>query len=679
MRRESYDFCGYATKNDLLCTDGRTIRQDAFKGCDGTIVPLVWNHRHDDPEMVIGHALLENREDGVFMYGKINDTVKGRACKELLKSKDINGLSIWANQLKQKAGNVLHGVIQEVSLVLKGANPGALIDFSMAHADGVDDEMYAYLIGDEYTELSHNDEGIIVEYDDPEEDEEMYDDYDEEVYDDYDEAYEDEDLQHADDDKEETIAEIFDTLTDKQKDAVYAIIAAMEEEKSSKSEDNKEMAHADDGAETVSEVFDTLTDKQKEAVYVMIAALEDEKADKDDDDDDDEEGEKAMKHNAFEGNNGGATLSHSDETMILEDAVRMGSLKAAIREHQESGVLAHSAEGPDDYGVTRGVAPQSGAKYGIYDPDFLFPEYKAISEIPSWIKRDTGWVSDFMGACKHTPFSRIKSLHADITAEDARALGYIKGNLKKDEFFTLIKRTTDPQTVYKKQAMDKDDIRDITGFDVVAWIRGEMRIMLEEEIARAALIGDGRSTASPEKISEAHIRPIAKDSDLYAVKVAVEGGANVAKNFIRAALRARKEYKGSGNPNLYTTEDMLTEMLLIEDGLGHFMYANQEQLAATLRVRKIVTVPVMEGATIPITTTSGASSTTTNQSLYGIIVNPQDYVVGADKGGSIENFDDFDIEYNKERYLMETRCSGALVVPYSALVLYEAPASGSAG
>jgi len=635
MGAERYDFCGYATKNDLLCADGRTIRRDAFKGCDGLTVPLIWNHRHDDPEMVIGHALLENRPDGVFMYGKLNDSEKGRACKKILENEDIKGLSIWANQLKQKAGDVLHGVIREVSLVLAGANPGAIIDFSLSHADdGSDGEVYAYLIGDEYTELKHGDiefEAHTKEEEKEQEDEAM-----------------NEELYHADDKEEETsksprkertIEEIFNTLTDEQKEAVYAIYAAMS------ADDSKRATKAKDD-------------------------------DEDEDDDDEDGGKGTMKHNAFENEKPNNVLTQADFDDIMRDAKRMGSFREAMHAAMEDGgVLAHSVSGPDSYGISRGVAPASGAsvdRYGMYEAGMLFPDYKAISETPDFIKRDTGWVADVMASVKHLPFTRIKSLHADITAEEARALGYIKGNIKKEEFFTLIKRTTDPQTIYKKQKMDRDDIIDITGFDVVAWIRAEMKEMLNEEIARAIVLGDGRNASSPDKISETHIRPIATDSELYSVKVpvTVATGSTLAESFIESAIRARKNYKGSGNPVLYTTEDMLTDMLLIKDGIGHYMYPTADALATALRVRKIVTVPVMENATVPITTTSGSSSTTTNQLLYGVIVNLNDYSVGTDRGGQITAFDDFDIDYNQEKYLIETRLSGALTKPYSALVLH---------
>ena len=644
---ERYDFCGYATKNDLLCTDGLTIRKDAFKNCDGVTVPLVWNHRHDDPDMVIGHALLQNRPDGVFMYGKFNDTEKGNTCKKILENKDITGLSIWANQLKKKSGDVLHGVIREVSLVLAGANPGALIDFSLAHsAEGADDdEVYIYLNGEDLSELKHGD----IEF----------------------EAAEDTAEEAEEKEEEEPVM----AKTTEYDELSHADEAEEKEEKKpaeKKPETNDEKKSEDE--ETVEEILDTLNEKQKIAVNALLAAVMED--DDEEEDDDDEKGEKNMKHNVFENEHEENVLSHADIEQIFSDAKRLGSLRDAVNEHAKDGVLAHSVTGPDDYGIYRGQAPVSGAKYGVYDPSMLFPEFKSIDATPEWIRRDTAWADEFIASVKHTPFSRIKTVAADITADDARALGYIKGNMKKEEFFTLIKRTTDPQTIYKKQKMDRDDIIDITDFDVVAWIRAEMRVMLNEEIARAALIGDGRSGSSPDKISESHVRPIATDADLFSVKVSVTAGTtdeDTAKNFIKAAIRARKNYKGSGNPVLYIKEDMLSEILLIEDGIGHLLYQNETALMTTLRVRKIVPVPVMENVTIPIT----VSGTTTNHELYGIIVNPIDYVIGADKGGAINMFDDFDINYNQEKYLIETRISGALVKPYSALVMYAAAASNA--
>ena len=635
---ERYDFCGYATKNDLLCTDGRTIRRDAFKECDGVTVPLVWNHRHDDPEMVLGHALLQNRPDGVYMYGKFNDTEKGRTCKKILENKDVKGLSIWANQLKQQAGNVLHGMIREVSLVLAGANPGAEIDFALSHADGSDGEVYAYLIGEEFTELQHGD----IEFEEP---------VVEEI------PAEEPVLSHAEEDDKKEEKEEKPESKEEEKEPEKIEDAKEKKEPEEKSEDN----------ETVEEVWNTLNDKQKTAVYAIIASLSE-------DDDEDKKGEDEMKHNVFENEAPVNTLSHADVETVFADAKKMGSLRDAVEHHLEDGVLAHSQVGPDDYGVVTASGPQTGG-YGIYDPDMLFPDYKSLDNTPQWIKRETDWVDDFMGSVKHTPFSRIKTLMADITEDEARALGYIKGNLKKEEFFTLIKRTTDPQTIYKKQKMDRDDIIDITDFDVVAWIKGEMRIMLNEEIARACLIGDGRNPASDDKIQEQHVRPIASDSDLFSVKVAVQGGTpeEVAKNFIRATIKSRKDYKGSGNPILFTTEDFLSDMLLLEDTLGHPLYANEAALMTKLRVRKIVTVPVMENATVDIKT----GGTTNSRSLMGIIVNPIDYNIGADKGGSINMFDDFDIDYNQQKYLMETRISGALVKAHSALVFYELPTNSN--
>lgn len=633
----TYDFCGYATKNDLLCTDGRTIRRDAFKNCDGVTVPLVWNHRHDDPDMVLGHALLQNRPDGVFMYGKFNDTEKGQTCKKILENKDIRGLSIWANQLKQKAGDVLHGVIREVSLVLAGANPGAEIDFALSHSDdGFDGEVYAYLIGDEFTELQHGD----IELEET--------------------VMEEETLVHADEEEHEDVLSHAEPEKESKK----------EEKEPEMKEENTKPVKEDNGDKTVEDVFNTLTEEQKTAVYAIIAALSE--------DDDDDEKENEMKHNVFDAEYDAPVnnyLSHADMETIFADAKKMGSLKDSVEHHIEDGVLAHSVTGPDDYGVSRGAAPSGSGvdKYGIYDPDMLFPDYKSLDNTPQWIKRETNWVDDFMASVKHTPFSRIKTLMADITEDEARALGYIKGNLKKEEFFTLIKRTTDPQTIYKKQKMDRDDIIDITDFDVVAWIKGEMRLMLNEEIARAALIGDGRSSSSDDKIQEQHVRPIASDSDLFSVKVAVNEGSDdeaTAKAFIRAAIKARKDYKGSGNPVLFTTEDMLADLLLIEDGIGHLLYGTEEQLKTALRVSKILTVPAMENATVGIT----VESTTTQRPIMGIIVNPTDYVIGADKGGAVNMFDDFDIDYNQQKYLIETRISGALVKAHSALVLYKVAA-----
>ena len=605
-----YDFSGYATKNDLRCSDGRTIRRDAFKENDGRTVPLVWQHRHDDPENVIGHALLENREDGVYAYGSFNDTPKARTAKALVQHGDIDSLSIYANKLKQNGGDVLHGVIREVSLVLAGANPGASIEFPILEHSGEEIETEAKI----YTGTP-----VYLEHSDKEEDEEEKKSEEEEPEKKEDESEEDK----TDDSSEE----------DKKKD-------------------EEEMAHE---AKTIEDIFNTLSDEQKDAVYFMISkAIEDAGGEAG------EEDNEEMKHNVFDNEYEQNYLSHADVETIFNDAKKCGSLKEAVTQHMEDGVLAHAV--PTD-GMEVPDPSTAEQTYGFRDPDMLFPEYRSMNNPPEWIKRDTTWVTEVMNGAHHTPFSRIKSVFADITEDDARARGYLKGRQKKEEVFTLLKRKTDPQTIYKKQKLDRDDIIDITDFDVVSWIRSEMRVMLDEEIARAILIGDGRSPVSDDHISEEHVRPIATDKPLFSVPVSVAGGEKIAKNFINESIRARKLYKGTGTPTLFTTADMHTEMLLLEDELGHKLYKSDVELATALRVNKIVEVEVMEGQKID------------NKNLLGIIVNMADYNVGADKGGEINMFDDFDIDYNQMKYLIETRISGALTKPYSALILTETAAS----
>lgn len=614
-----YDFSGYATKNDLRCSDGRTIRKNAFKDCDGKQVPLVWQHQHNEVRNVLGHALLENREDGVYCYGTFNNSEEGQDAKLRVQNGDITHMSIYANQLTQDHGNVLHGVIREVSLVLAGANPGALIDYPiLAHSgEEIEDEAIIYLPDEEAISLYHGDEeGQIPE------------------------AKDEDEVKHAD--KE-------DEMADEKK-------VSQEEEK------------GEEKKETVKDIFDTLNEKQKKVVYYMIGqAIQDAKkggSDKEDEEDKEDEGED-MKHNVFENEmDYGPVLSHADMETIFRDAKKMGSLKDAVAYHQEEGVLAHAMMPINTSDGVYELPSQDTASqtYGIRDMNMLFPEYKNLNNPPEWIKRDTSWVSVVMAGVHHTPFSRIKSSYANITEDDARARGYIKGRQKKEEVFTLLKRTTDPQTVYKKQKLDKDDITDITDFDVVAWIKSEMRIMLDEELARAYLIGDGRANDSDDKIKEDHIRPIAKDADLFNIKINLEFAANTdsdvkAKKFIDEVIRNRKYYKGSGNPKLFTTADMLTEMLLLEDGIGHKLYKSTQELATALRVSDIVEVEVMEGQKID------------GKDLVGIIVNLADYNVGADKGGAVEMFDDFDIDYNQYKYLIETRCSGALIKPFSAMTV----------
>lgn len=560
---EKWDFGGWATKNNLKCSDERVIMKDAFKDNDGQTVPLVWNHQHNDPMNVLGHALLQNRPEGVRAYCKFNDTESGQNAKRLVENGDISALSIFANQLKQQGKNVTHGIIREVSLVLAGANPGARIDAIMQHADGSDDSAIIYTGESIDTELSHSDE-----------------------------------------------------------------------EPEQKKEEHKV---ADNENKSVKDIYDAMTEEQKNVVAYMVG-----KALEGDAGDDNEEDDKEMKHNIFDNDqeNDDTVLSHDAMMTIINDGKRYGSMKESF--------LAHADE------------------YGITDIDWLFPEAKTLNNPPDFINRETEWCAKLMNGVHKTPFSRIKSMFANITEDEARAKGYIKGKYKKEEVFTLLKRTTTPTTIYKKQKMDRDDVVDITDFDVIAWLKTEMRMMLDEEIARAILVGDGRLASSDDKINEQNIRPIWKDEDLFSVKVSIGAQASAsdedkAKAFIKSAIKSRKLYKGSGNPILFTTEDMIADMLLIEDTTGRRIYNSIADLATTLRVREIVPVEVMEGL-----------SRTENGSTYGllgIMVNPADYNVGADKGGAVSMFDDFDIDYNQQKYLMETRCSGALIKPYSALVL----------
>lgn len=554
---KKFDFGGWATKNNLKCSDGRVIIRDAFKHNDGNTVPLVWNHQHNDPLNILGHAVLENRQEGVYAYCTFNNTDAGQNAKQLVEHGDVSALSIYANKLQQQGSNVIHGEIREVSLVLAGANPGAFIDSIIRHGEESDEEAVVYT--GEYLELAHADN---EEKEEPEKEEKQ---------------------------KDKTVQDVFNTLNEEQKNVVYALVGqALESKDQNDNKDNGE--------------------------------------------------EPNMKHNVFdkETENKETTLSHSDMQAIIADAKRYGSMKDSA--------LAH----------------------GIDNIDFLFPDARTINNTPDFIQRDMGWVTKVMGAIHHTPFSRIKSMHADITEDEARARGYIKGKLKKEEVFSLMKRTTDPTTVYKKQKMDRDDVIDITDFDVIAWLKAEMRMMLDEEIARAILVGDGRLQSSDDKISEEKIRPIWKDADLYTVKhlIATQDGADSdkkARAFIKAAIKSRKNYKGSGNPKMFTTEDIVTDCLLLEDTTGRRIYNSVSDLATALRVSEIVTVPVMEGLK-----RNGASQ---KVELLGIIVNLSDYNVGADKGGAINMFDDFDIDYNQQKYLIETRCSGALVKPFSAVAI----------
>lgn len=615
-----YDFSGWATRANIRCSDGRTIMPDAFKDDDGKTVPLVWNHQHNEPENVLGHALLRNMGEGVYAYCSFNDTERGQHAKNAVEHGDVTALSIYANQLKQQHGEVLHGAIREVSLVLAGANPEAFIDSVVRHGVEYDDE--AVMFFNEPIDLAHADE--------------------------------EEDTEDGDSD-EETVADVFNAMSEKQKKVVYYMVGqAMNGETVSHAEE-EESEDGDSDEETVADVFNAMSEKQKNVVYYMVGQAVAGQADEEDSD----EGEREMKHNVFDGETGqAAVLSHSDITGIFEAARRGGSLKAAVHDFMEANELAHA----DDEERPIYNIDADGNHYGITDVDYLFPEYRNLNNPPEFIQRDMGWVSTVMNGVHHTPFSRIKSQFANITEDEARAKGYMKGNKKKDEVFSLLKRTTDPQTIYKRQKMDRDDILDITDFDVVAWIKREMRMMLDEEIARAILIGDGRLSSDEDKIHEEHVRPIATDNDLFTIKVSVTDPSD-PRNIIRAVIRARKNYKGSGSPTFFTTEDALIEMLLLEDGIGHPLYADEAALARKLRVANIVTVPVMEGHKID------------GKDCYGVIVNLKDYNVGADKGAAVEMFDDFDLDYNRYRYLIETRISGALTKPYSAMVITAATAS----
>lgn len=563
-----YDFSGWATKNDLRCSDGRVINKNAFKHNNGIKVPLVWNHQHNASDNILGHALLENREEGVYAYCKFNNSDAGQNAKILVEHGDITSLSIYANNLKQQGSSVIHGNIREVSLVLAGANPGAFIDNVIKHSED----------GDGCTAV----------------------------------IYTGEDLMHSEE-------------TEQQE--------AQEEQEENV---NEELTHTDqneESEETIQEVFDTLTDKQKDVVYSMLGNILKNNSEENN------EGEEDMKHNIFEGTNNQGTneeLTHAEMQSILADGKRYGSLR------------------------------ESALQHGITEIGYLYPDHKTINSTPDFIARDQEWVSVVMNGVRNTPFSRIKSIHADLRADEARALGYMKGKLKKEEVFTLLKRTTDPQTIYKKQKIDRDDVIDITDFDVVSWLKTEMRMMLNEEIARAILVGDGRLADSDDKIKEANIRPIWKDADLYSIKTLIELTSSTtadekAKAFIRAVLKSRKEYKGSGQPTMFMSEDMLTDCLLMEDKQGRIIYETVEKLATALRVKNIVTVPVMENLS--------RNDEGTTKNLLGIMVNLNDYTIGADKGGAVNLFDDFDIDYNAQKYLIETRCSGALTKPLSAVVI----------
>ena len=580
-----YDFSGWATRNNIECSDGRTIMKDAFKDNDGQKVPLVWNHQHDDPNEVLGHALLENRDEGVYAYCKFNDTESGQTAKSLVLNGDVDKLSIYANKLKSNMNQVIHGCIREVSLVLAGANPGAYIDSVVVHADGAEDEEEGTIYTDE--QISVN-------------------------------------VEHSE--------------------------KKSEKKEETKMNDNSEMKHAETetGEKTVQEVFDTLTEEQKEVVYAIIGeAVEEAKNDAGDEDEGEEEGEENMKHNVFDNdNNREDVLAHSEFVKsAIADAKKYGSMRESF--------IAHAEEAGLEWNANNDFSP-------------LFPDATNINREPVMVEKDNSWVAKVMAQVKHSPFSRVKNTLGRMDETTARAKGYIKGSKKANIQMAVLNRVTTPTTVYIKNDIDRDDVIDITDFDVVAWQKKEMRKQLDKELALAMLLGDGRDVSDQYKINEQNIRPVVSDDDLYTIKYTVKEGVDyknagtshsendsLAKGIIRAALKARKEYKGSGRPTFYTTEDCLTDMLLIEDQNGRVIYDSIDKLATALRVNEIVTIPEMES----------------RKDIYGIIVNLNDYTAGADKGGSVNMFDDFDIDYNQMKYLMETRMSGALTQPYSAIVL----------
>ena len=615
-----YDFGGWATRNNIECSDGRTIMKNAFIENDGQKVPLVWNHRHDDPSEVLGHALLENREEGVYAYCKFNDTESGRQAKALVVNGDVDKLSIYANKLKSQMNHVVHGCIREVSLVLAGANPGAFIDSVIAHSDEDGDEEEAVIYTDEDIEIANETEDNSSE--ETVNDEENTD-VESEVESSNEES-ESEEVEHSD--KSNTVDDMLADLEEDDKNVIYAVVGEVKETGTINPENTK-----------FADTFNKLSDEQKTVVYALIGAASDEY------EKNNKEGDKEnMKHNVFENEGSNETLQHSE---ILGDAIkdlkRYGSLKESVLEH--------------------------AAINNITDIDKLFPDATAVNKEPIMIERDNSWVGKVMNKTKHTPFSRVKSTLGRMTEPQARAKGYIKGTKKVDIQMAALNRIVLPTTVYIKNEIDRDDVIDITDFDVVAWQKREMRKELDKELARAFLLGDGRDISDANKINELNIIPVAKDVSTYTINYTVTDGRDYdsqkandsfEKGIIRAALKARKEYQGSGKPTFYTTEDCLTDMLLIEDLNGHRLYNSENDLALALRVDEIVTIPAMEESAY--------------EDIVGIIVNMADYTAGADKGGSVNMFDDFDIDYNQMKYLMETRCSGALVQPHSAIVLKKA-------
>ena len=630
VNKQDYDFAGWVTKNDVKCSDGRTIRQNAFAHMDGKTVPLVYNHNHSDIENVLGNVLLENRKEGVYGYAKTNGTGRGTAAKECVQHGDIVSFSIYANHLKEtNTGDVMHGDIKEVSLVLAGANEEALIDTFFEHGVDGEEGMLFY--------MGENDSDLTLYHADDEEEEKEK------------EPEEDEQEEESEDPKEE----------EKEEDE--------DDSDSEDEEEEKDMKHSDEeSGQTLKEAYEEMPEKYKKVCAALVGMAT--AGDAEDDSEDDEvehsdEGGEIMKTNVFENDQiqEENVLQHSDLVEIIDTAKSSGSLKQAFNSY----CLAHSI---DTTGMNILPAQSTvGQTSGVRDLDMLFPDYKSLNNPPEWIKRDTTWADVVMAGVHKVPFKRIKSMFANITEDEARAKGYIKGEQKATEVFELLGRTTDPQTIYKMQQLDRDDILDIEDFDVVAWIKGEMQIMLTEEKARAILIGDGRTVSNHYKIKEDHVRPIANDVALFTIKKTVTNDQDLYEHFIEESLRARVDYKGSGNPTLFTTEQVLTELLLLKDKIGHPLYKTEQELATALRVSRIVTVEVMEGVQID------------SKDLMGVIVNLNDYTIGGDGNREKGMFEDFDIDFNQYKYLIETRMSGALTRPYSAITLLKGAAAQQSG
>lgn len=620
---KGWDFAGWAAKYDVLCTDGTTIKPGCFSDQNGSKVPLMWNHNHESIGEVLGHAILEPRPEGIYCYAYCNKSEEGQKAKECVSNGDIDAFSIWANNLRRKAGDIFHGAIREVSLVMSGADKTALIDTIVAHGEQSEEEAEIMFLGGYAEMIVHSDS-------DDEGDDDMEDDNKKTQN-----PEEPDMLEHADKEGDET----------------------------------GEGAKETGSGKTVGDVLKTFNEEQKKAMAMVIAqVLEDQKNSapepKKTENKEPVKEEETVKHNTFSQgaqNTEQNYISHDDMKAIMKDAKKLGSLKEAFRENLESGVLAHAD----------GDASAAGVDYGITNIDYLFPDARTIETRPDFIKRDTTWVDGVLASTHHTPFSRVKSIHADITEDKARALGYMKGKYKKEEVFALLKRVTEPQTITKKQRFDKDDIDDIIDFDVIAWVKAEMQIMLREEIARAILIGDGRLADDDDKIKEDRIRPVFNDADLYTVKVPVIIPQNAtdddkARALIKALVKSRKLYKGSGSPKFYTTQDELTNALLLENGIGERLYKSEAEVATAMRVREIVDVEPMEGLQIEI----NENGSKTNYPVAGVEVNLADYNIGTNKGAKTDFFDDFDIDYNQYKYLYETRMSGALIKPFSAITFY---------